>query len=294
MGRARHDRVAIAAGGGNDIVARVIARALTGKLAKTVIVENKPGAGGVNAVRVVRSAAPDGRTLLYSASITEIQSAKDNPLYDLRQDLVPVIAISEGPLVLYVASELPVNSLQQLIEFDTRNPGKLSYASFGVGSVPHLSFELLKQRTKMTMVHVPYRSALEAQNAVLTNQVQLSMETYASVLQQIDSGKFRAIAVTGTKRERRAPEVPTIIESGVSDFEITTTSGLLAPKGTPVETINLLNEMLNAALRDPEVPKAIDRVGWEVVGGPASRYQASLQKSISEFRKLILAAGLTF
>ena len=200
--------VPYAAGGGNDIAARALANALTGKLAKSVIVENKPGAGGALAVRSVISSNPDGRTILLNASITEIQSAKQNPLYDVTKDLAPVILCYEGQYMLYGDADLPLKSFEELLAYDKQNPSKLSYASFGAGSGPHLAFEWLKQLTSMTMVHVPYRSNLEAVNAVIKRDVHLSMDTYTVISPFVEAGKMRALATTGRKRDSLAPNLP--------------------------------------------------------------------------------------
>lgn len=286
--------VPYAAGGGNDIAARALANALTGKLAKSVIVENKPGAGGGLAVRNVMSSNPDGRTILLNASITEIQSAKQNPLYDVTKDLAPVILCYEGQYTLYSDADLPVKSFQDLRAYDKQNPGKLSYASFGAGSGPHLAFEWLKQLTSMTMVHVPYRSNLEAVNAVMKHDVHLSMDTYTVISPFIETEKMRALATTGKTRDKLAPNIPTLDESGVRGFGITISTGILAPLKTPKETIATLNGAINDALKDPGVIKAVSTLAFFPVGGTTGSYDASLKQRVDTYRGLISSAGITF
>ena len=281
-------------GGGNDSLARILANELTGKLAKSVIVENKPGAGGALAVRAVKSAPPDGRTLLLCASITEIQSAKANPLYDVSQDLAPVILGFEAPYVLIASLDVPVNSFGELVNYDRQNPGKLSYASFGAGSAPHLAFELLKDRTNISAVHVPYRSNAESTNAVLANQVQLAMDTYPFVAQYVETGKVRALATTGIERDKSVPAIPTIAESGVPGYNVTYTGGIMTTKETSKEIIETINLAMNNALLNPAVITAVNRLGFSIVGGASSRYQETLNRNIGLYRKLISAAGISF
>jgi tripartite-type tricarboxylate transporter receptor subunit TctC len=281
-------------GGGNDSLARILANALSGTLASAVIVENKPGGEGSLAARAVMNAPADGRTLLLCASVTEIQSAKANPLYDVSKDLAPVVLGFEAPYVLIANPDLPVKSMNDLIDYARQNPGKLSYASFGAGSAPHLAFELLKQRTNISIVHVPYRTNSEATSAVLSGQVQLAMDTYALAAQHVNEGRVRAIATTGIERDQNAPDLPTIAESGIAGYNIVYTGGIMAHKDTPKETIENINKAINDALTKPDTVMAIKRLGFSVVGGASSRYQETLDKELGVYRKLISSAGIVF
>ena len=278
-------------GGANDALARIVAQALSGKLASAVIVENKPGAGGALAVRAVKGANPDGRTMLLSTSITEIGSAKPKRLYDLTTDLDPVILSFKSAYLIISNTEIPVKTVRELIEYDHKNPGQLSYGSFGVGSGSHIAFELLKQRANISAVHVPYKSSAESTMAVIANQVQLGLDQYLIVGQQVEAGKVRALATTALTRDKITPNIPTVDESGVPGYNLTYTGGFLVPKGTPPETIGTLNAAINDELARPEVAAAVNQLGFAVGGGTTALYKEALDTNIQLYRRVIKCTG---
>jgi tripartite-type tricarboxylate transporter receptor subunit TctC len=245
-----HLVVGLAAGGGTDVVARIVADKLTEQLGQQFVVENRTGMGGNLASRAVINSAPDGYTLLFTGPNSTIStSVYKNLPFDFQRDTIPVAGIMHFPNLMVVSPSLPVTTVQEFIDYARANPGKLSMASSGNGTSVHLSGEMFKAMTKIDMVHVPYRGASAAYPDLMSGKVQVLFDNITGVIEAVRSGHLRALGVTTPTRWPLLPEVPAIAET-VPGFEATIWYGIFAPKGTPPEIVGLLNQAVNAALAD--------------------------------------------
>src|SRR5437868_8687698 len=251
-------------GGGTDTTARIIAPALSELLGQQVVVENRAGAGGDIAVDYVAKASPDGYTLV----LANVGALAVNPHilktpYDPLKDLAPISMAVVFPNVLVVQPSLPVKSVQDFVKLAKEQPGKLTYASSGIGGAGHLAGELLKVMAKIDIVHVPYKGGGPAMQGFLGGQVDSFFATPVSSIGQIRAGKARAIATTGPKRAALMPDVPTIAESGFPGYEAVNWYGYLAPAKTPKEIVNRLARDIGRALANPQVVAALNKTGVE-------------------------------
>ena len=238
-----------ASGGPTDIPARMTAEFIP-KLGQPGVVENRPGAGGALGARSVASSPPDGYTLLVgNTSVFAVNPAVSASAgYDPLQNFAPIAKFSESFQILVVHPSLPVTSVKELLDYIKANPGKLNYAHSGIGGLPHLTAELFIARTGANIVGVPYRSGGEAVTAALGQNVQMTFEAISILLPLISEGKVRALAVTSRARTPLAPDLPTMMEAGVPDYEVTTFNGIAAPAGTPAPIIGKLNAAINEGL----------------------------------------------
>jgi len=260
----------VAAGPGSslDTLARVIADKLKDRLGQSVIVENKPAAGGTVATAEAAKAAPDGYTMLlgFNGPLAFGPLLQKLP-YDVPKDLAPVIITTSQPNVLVVNAQLPVKTLQELVAYAKANPGKLAYASVGNGSSSHLNMELLKSVAGFDALHVPFNGSPPAVTATIQNETQMMFAVMQPLQPQIQAGKLRAIAVTTTKRFPLLPELPAIAESGYPAFEALAWNGIMVPAGTPKPVIARLNAKINAILKQPDVVAKMNAQGFDLIGG---------------------------
>jgi tripartite-type tricarboxylate transporter receptor subunit TctC len=256
-------------GGGTDSLARMVANKLTETLKWTFVVENKPGAGGNVALDTTAKAAPDGYTLV----MAQTDNVVLNPLlyskltYDPVKDLVPVGLVASGPAVLVVRADSPYKTLADVVAADKAEPGKLTFASPGLGTVSHLISELWQTSSGMKLTHVPYRGLSQALPDVLSGQVDMYMGSIPTLQGHIKGGKVRALAVTTAKRSPVLPQVPTYTESGIPGVELASVWGVMAPAGTPEAVIQRINTELNKALQQPDMREKILASGAGVLGG---------------------------
>jgi tripartite-type tricarboxylate transporter receptor subunit TctC len=257
-------------GGSNDIHARLIAQRLSERLGQQFIVENRGGAGGSLATETVARSAPDGYTLLLSSATDSWNAALyPNLKFDFIRDIAPVASIAIGMGVLVVNPSFPARSVPELIAAARSHPGKITVASAGVGSAPHLFWELFRSLTKVDMLHVPYRGGGPAVTDLLAGQVQLYFSTMAASIEYIRADKLRALAVTAATRWEGLPNIPTVAEF-VPNYDATAWWGIGAPKNTPVEIIQKLNTEINAGLADPKLKERFADLGSTVfVNSPA-------------------------
>jgi tripartite-type tricarboxylate transporter receptor subunit TctC len=250
-------------GGPSDIPARFASQILTQKLGQPVVVEHRPGAGGVLAGRELAKAPADGYTLLSggTAMLSVIPALSANVGYDPLTDFAPVAEVFQAFQILVVNPSSPWTSVSQLVEHARANPGKLNYAHIGTAHLTHLAGELFMSRTGVKMVGIPYRGTNEALAGVLSHSVDMTFESVSVLLPLIREGKLRALAVTSRTRSPFAPDVPTMMEAGVPDYEVTTFFGLLAPAGTPARIVGLLNATMNEALATPQMQQTIAAMG---------------------------------
>src|SRR5471032_30218 len=250
--------VGYAAGGGVDIVARLLAEPLRAELGQTVIVENRTGASAMIASNTVAKAAPDGYTLLAAASgevAINQHLYKDKMTYDASRELTPVALVSIMPCVVVVATTTPVHNPQELIAYAKANAGKLSFSSSGVGNPQQLAGELMNSMADIKVLHVPYRGSAPAVTDVATGAVTMSFSSLAAALPLIKGGKLRAVAVTSKERMPQLPDVPPLSEGapGLAGYELLNWFGLFITAGTPPAIVNRLNGIVNKALKDPEI-----------------------------------------
>jgi tripartite-type tricarboxylate transporter receptor subunit TctC len=256
-------------------------------------VENRPGATTAIATEKVATAAPDGHTLLLIPTSTAIQSAlRKNLPYDLKRDLAPVSQLATGAFALVVHPSLPVKSVKELIAYGREQPGKLSSGSPGVGSANHLAGELFNLRTRVNILHVPYKGSGEAVIAVASGQTQMSLPSTASVLPLIESGKVRALAVTGIKRVSSLPNVPTLDESGLSGVEYGVWYGISTPAAVPKALISRLNGVLGKIVQLPDVKEAFQKQGMESQASTPEQFAALIAREIELTAKLLQVAGI--
>jgi tripartite-type tricarboxylate transporter receptor subunit TctC len=250
--------------GGADVMARLIADRLSAALGQPVIVENRPGgAGGTVGAKAVAIADPDGHTLLFTSPgpLTTSPAIYRNLDYDPIKGFAPVATIAVSPFLLVVNPAVPAHSMQEFIAHAKANPGKISYASAGAGTLPHLFGELLKQRTGIEMQHVPYRGSAPAITDLVAGQVHMFIDNTRNVLPFVQAGKLRALAVTSEARAPELPDLPTMPESGYGEFLATYWNGVLAPAGTPAAIVDKLNAAINASLTTAEVQASVAKLG---------------------------------
>jgi tripartite-type tricarboxylate transporter receptor subunit TctC len=251
-----------AAGGPTDIPARLVAD-LLGSLGQSVIVENRPGAAGAIGARAVAASAPDGHTLLVgnTSVFAVIPAVSASAGYDPRTAFTPVAKIAESYQILAVHPSSPWKSVRELVDYAKHNPGKLNYAHTGPGGLPHLATELFALNAGIDIVGVPYKSGGETVTALLGQQVQMEFQAIEILLPLIREGKLRALAITSPNRTPLAPELPTLSEVGIADYEVTTFQGIAAPAGTPTNIVEVLNAAINEGMKKKEVQDTIARLG---------------------------------
>ena len=279
-------------GGAVDGPMRLIAQHLSQRLGQPVVVENKPGAGATIGTDVVAKAAPDGYTLLLASQTNAISATLYSNLpFDPIEDFTPVALIGREPGVVVVNPAVPVTSLQQLIAYVKERPGQIDYASSGNGSGQHLFAALLASRTGMKMNHVPYRGSGQATTDLLGGVVAMSIPGTAGMVGHIKAGKLRALAVTGAARSPQLPDVPTVMEAGVPDYEAYVWMGLLAPKGTPAAIVERLNREVLAVLVQEDVKKYMATAGIEIVGSTPAEFGTFFRHEKNLWAKVIRDTG---
>jgi tripartite-type tricarboxylate transporter receptor subunit TctC len=280
-------------GGTNDLVARLVAPKLQDVLGQSVIVENKPGAGGNVGADMVAKSPPDGHTLLigFNGPIAVNVSLFDKLPYDPLKDLTPITLAVTTPQFLAVHPGVPASTVQELVALAKKSPGKLTYASIEIGSASHLTMEMMKSAAGVDILHIPHRGSAPAITAILGGQVDAGFFVPGNVLAHAKAGKLKLIAATGAKRFASQPEVPTMIESGFKDFEATAWIGFLAPGGTPRPVIDRLNREIVRILRTPEVSDKLLGVNFEMVASTPEQFGEWIRKEIPLWAKVIKQTG---
>ncbi len=281
-------------GGTTDILARLIAQKSGEVLGQSVVVDNRPGAGGNIGAEAVARSTPDGYTLLMGTLGTQVtnQFIYARMPYDSAKDFAPVTLVANSPNVLLVNSTLAANSVGELIALAKREPGKINYASTSTGGSPHLSGELLNSMAGISMQHVPYKGAAPAMTDLLAGQVNLMFDNLPSALAQIQAGKVKAIAVTSVKRASVLPSVPTVRESGLPGYEVNSWFGLLAPAGTAPERVRQIQQAVDKVLAMPDVRKRIEQLGAEPGGEGSAAFAAEIKADTEKWSRVIKAAGI--
>ena len=280
-------------GGSVDASARVVAERLGPLLGETVLVENRAGATGNIAAEALTKAAPDGYTIYMGTTINAVSvSLFKNLPYDPVRDFAPVSKVVVSPSILVVHPSVPANNVRELVAYAKANPGKLAYASTGAGSSPHLCAELFASLAGIQMLHVPYKGGAPAMTDLLGGQVALSFSNPTSITPHMASGRIRALAVTTAKRYANLPALPTMIEEGYPDFDLSAWYGVMAPAGTPTEIINRLNTEIGKILRMAEVQALLAAQGLEAQASTPAELARELKDDIVKFAKLLNDAGV--
>ncbi|HZL61044.1 MAG TPA: tripartite tricarboxylate transporter substrate binding protein [Pseudolabrys sp.] len=286
-----HLIVGFPAGGPQDIVMRLIGQWLSERLGQSFIIENRPGASGnVGAETVVR-AAPDGYTLLSVSSPNAINATLYKNLnFNFIRDIAPVASIMRVPLVMEVNPSVPVKTVPEFIAYAKANPGKVNYASAGIGTPQHVSAEMFKMMTGVEMVHVPYRGAAPALTDLIGGQVQVMIDTTPASMQHIRSGRLRPLAVTTATRADALPDLPTVGDF-VPGYEATSWFGIGAPKDTPPEIIATLNKEINAAIADPKIKARLIDLGGTVLPGSPADFGKLIAAETEKWAKVVKFSG---
>jgi tripartite-type tricarboxylate transporter receptor subunit TctC len=284
--------VPFAPGGGSDFIARFIAQRLTGSFGKQVIVENKPGAGGVLGIEQGVKSPPDGYALTLIASSYTVNPSVYKLNFDPVGDITPIIQISQGPLLVVVRPSLAANNIKELVALAKSKPGQINFASSGQGSVIHLATELFDTLAGVKMNHIPYKGTGPALTDTIGGQTDVFFSSTATAMPHVQSGKLRALAVTTAKRIPALPNVPTVAESGVPGYEVVLWHGLIGPKGLPGPIVERINRDVTKVLGLQETAAQLQTDGVAPAGGSAAQFGAQIRKEIGMWRKVVADANV--
>jgi len=280
-------------GGPNDIIDRVVGQRMSEICKQPVIIDNRGGQAGALGTDAVAKSAPDGYTIaITSASSLAISTTMEKIAYDPQKDLAPVTLVASVPEMLVVASNVPARNMAELVALAKAEPGKLNFASAGVGGLPHLAGELFKLTAKIDIVHVPYRGAAPAINDLLGQQVQMTFLDLPVILPQIKAGNLHPIALGARQRASQAPDVPTTAEVGMPDLLIENWYGMIAPAATPPEVIAKLNRITTEAMSDPQVKEKLGDQGLTMVPQTPDEFRAYIVSETKKWAKVIKDAGV--
>jgi tripartite-type tricarboxylate transporter receptor subunit TctC len=279
--------------GGTDILGRVLADHFTKAFGQQFFVENKPGAGNIIGIEAAARAAPDGYTLLMSASPLALNSVlyKQVP-YDPVRDFAPITLAATAPNILIVHPGVPAKSLAEFIALAKQKPGALSYGTPGIGTSPHLCMELLKTLAGIDVQHVPYRGTAAAMTDVISGQIAVAFSTALAAKPQVDAGRVRALAVSGPRRVEALPNVPSVAEAGVAGYEAMQWYGLLAPAGVSNSVVEKLNAEALVALRSPELKQRLAADGAEPLGSTPAEFAAFIRRELDKWGRVVEAAHI--
>jgi len=284
--------VSSGAGGGLDLVARVVAAPVGEALGQNMVVDNRAGASGSIAAELAAQAAPDGYTFMVLSASLVVYGVVNKTPYDLLRDFDAVSQIAASPYILTVNPSLPVNSVKELIAHARTNPGKLNYASTGPASLAHLAGELFAMNTGTKLVHIPYKGVGAALPDMLSGRTQMSFLSGGSVSAQLRTGKLKALAIANPVRAKLMPEVPTMIESGVPGFVVTQWHGLVAPRGTPRPVIDRMHKEIAKAVQRPEVASRFALDATECIASSPKKFTAHLKSERDQWAKVAKAANV--
>jgi tripartite-type tricarboxylate transporter receptor subunit TctC len=287
--------VPYATGGSTDLVGRILGDGATEPLGQTIIIDNRPGAGGAIGTASVARSAPDGYTLAECTvgTCAILPSLVKNAGYDLAKDFVPVMLIGGVANVFVVTPSFPPKTIKELVALAKARPGDIVFGSGGVGNSPHMTVELLKYRAKIDMLHVPYKGSGPALIDVAGGQIQIMVENEPAIVAHVKSRRLRALAGTGPKRSAALAEIPTMIEQGYADFVVEAWFGILAPARTPRAVVDKLNSAFNAALQNPRTRQRLEEVSVNIAGGPPEKFAAHMKAEGEKWLSVIKANNIT-
>ena len=282
------------AGGATDILARALSQELGRKLGQSVVVDNKPGAGGTIGALAGAQAAPDGYTLLLTTSSTHSIGPAINPKipYNAEADFTPIAYVASSPQVILVPLSSPARTLKEFIDYARQNPGRLNYASSGNGTISNLSTEIFKAQSGTFLVHIPYRGTGLSIADLVSGKVDVLFDSVVSGMPHVRDGKLRALAVTSPKRSALVPELPAVAEL-LPGFESVTWFGVYGPRGLPPEIANRVNQAVNAALTEADLKDRFARLGAETAGGTPQQFAAVVRAESAKWKKVITERKIT-
>jgi tripartite-type tricarboxylate transporter receptor subunit TctC len=285
--------VPYAAGGGNDVMARIVGEKMSKTLGQQIVVDNRPGAGGALATRQVAKANPDGYTLVIggTGSLAVNPTLLPNVGYDVRKDFAPVGMIGSSDMIVVVHPSIPAKTIPELIAVAKKEPGKYTYASAGVGSGIHLGAELFAYMAGIKLIHVPYKGTGPALTDLIGGHVSIYFSSLPSAIGLVNDGKVRALAVTGTKRSKVFPDVPTVGEAALPGYEAALRYGIVAPAGTSRPIIDKVNSALRQALADPDTIARMARDGTESVPSSPEEYAADIDREERKWSEVVKRSG---
>ena len=285
--------VGFAPGGGSDFIARIVAQKLTQKLGQTVFVENRPGAGGNLGAEIALKSAGDGYTLFLAATSYTVNANLYKLPFDPIKDITPIARLASGPFVIAANPGTGIDSLKALVERAKKEPGKLSYASAGSGSITHVATEYFLTTADIDVLHVPYKGTSPALTDTMSGQVQIIFGTVASTVPHVKSGKLKGLAVTTSTRLAALPEVPTVMESGYPDFDVAVWHGLIGPKGIPAEIVDKLNQAVRESLSDPAMTEQLASDGLTPAGDSPAEFGQLIEAETARWGKLVKSRNIT-
>jgi tripartite-type tricarboxylate transporter receptor subunit TctC len=280
-------------GGGTDVIARIVQDRLRAALGQPIVIDNRGGAGGSIGTEIVAKAPPDGYTVLFTLSSHTINPAIYSKLsFDTARDFEPIGVVCSLPQILVANPQFPANGVKELIAMAREKPGSLSFASVGNGSPSHLAGEMLKQRTGIQMTHIPYRGGGPAVMDTISGQVPLAWVSIPAAAQFVKQKQLKALAVSTVKRSAAFPDVPTVQEAGIPDFEVDSWFAMFVPAKTPRPIIDKLNAALNTVLSEPEIREKLIAQGSEAVGGTPEKLGAMVAAELPKWSKLVKDVGI--
>lgn len=279
-------------GGGTDLIGRIMSTKLSQVMGQQFIVDNRPGAGTVIGSELVARAPGDGYTTLVQVnSLAANHTLYPKLPYDTLKDFIPVVLVASTPNVLVIHPSMPVKNVREFVALAERRPNEVSYASSGVGGASYLATEYFKLQTGVKMLHVPYKGTAPAMAAILSGEAQASIAAAPGTISFIRSGRLRALGVTGARRWPVFPQLPTLSEAGIKDFEFETWYGIFVPRGTPASVVAKLNSTVNASLAAADVKDQMQKGGFEILGGTQESFAAYFLKEVEKLGKVIRATG---
>ncbi len=281
------------AGGGTDIVTRIITPKLSERLGQQIVVDNRPGAGTMIGIEAASKSPPDGYTLLMGLATLAINSAiyKKVP-YDPVRDFAPITVVVSSASLIVVHPSVPVTSVKELIAFSRARPGEMNYASAGTGTYPHMTMELFLSMANLRMVHIPYKGTAPAMIDMLAGHTAVMAATILTGMPQVRARRLRALGISSLKRTAAAPEIPTIAEAGLPGFESLQWYGMLAPANTPREIVTRLHGDMTAILQMPDIRQRFVNDGADPVGNTPEEFARSIQSELAKWAKVARAAGI--
>ncbi|MGZ8264845.1 MAG: Bug family tripartite tricarboxylate transporter substrate binding protein [Burkholderiales bacterium] len=284
--------VPLAAGGGMDTVTRGLAQKLSDTFGQTVVVDNRPGAGSQVALEILSAAVPDGHTLMMISATTVVHPILYKSRFDIVRDFAPVVQATSQGYTLIVHPKIPAKTVAEFVQYLKANPGKLNYASSGVGSLIHMSGELFQIATGTRMIHVPFKGMGAAYTDLVAGRVESAFPTIISSIPHITAGRLRALAVTTPKRVTALPDTPTFAEAGVKGVVVVNWYGLIAPRNTPRAVIERVAAESSKAMRSPDMEKRLLAEGSEAVGGTPQQFAAHIKAEHEQWTRVIKTSGI--